>query len=242
MKGLSCLLAIYLGFSFFHAEAKAPKMMDLADTVAANKIMTKFAAVIQSSDLVTFLSSKGPFTLFVPTDAAFARMPPATLDALLRPENKERLQHILLFHLVNGKRLYAKDLLAQTTLLSCEGNPLTIKTSKSGTQYVMKARITHADIRCQNGVIHEIDTVLMPPAASLPPLAPPPPPAPPAPPVDPNAPAGATPTDTNAAPITPVISGSPSAAAAPIATNALPAAPVAPMAPATPAPTAPATP
>jgi uncharacterized surface protein with fasciclin (FAS1) repeats len=237
MKSLSRLLALFLGFTVFQADAKPVKMMDLADTVAANKIMTKFAAVIQSSDLVTFLSSKGPFTLFVPTDAAFARMPPATLDALLRPENKERLQHILLFHLVNGKRLYAKDLLAQTTLLSCEGNPLTIKTSKSGTQYVMKARITHADIRCQNGVIHEIDTVLMPPAASLPPLAPPPPPAPPtppAPPVDPNSPAAATPTDTNAAPITPVISASPSAAATPIATNALPVTPAAPVAPATP--------
>ena len=160
-------------------EAKPqPKILDVADTVAANPILTQMSQVIQSSDLVTFLSSKGPFTLFVPTDAAFAKLPPGMLDTLLRPENQVRLQKILLFHVVNGKRLSAKDLLTTSSLLSCEGSPLPLKQAK-GAQYVLKAKIVHADIKCENGVIHEIDTVLMPPEASLPPIAPRPPPAPP---------------------------------------------------------------
>jgi len=171
--------------------------------------MTKFAAIIQASDLGTFLSSRGPFTLFVPTDAAFAKLPPETVDTLLRPENKVRLQDILLFHLVNGKRLTSKDLLPLKTVLSCEGNPLTFRITHSGVQLVQKAKIVHADIRCKNGIINEVDTVLMPPEASLPPVAPPPPPPPPAPAT--NAPSAqsspatnAAPADTNAAPVIPV--------------------------------------
>ncbi len=206
------LLAILFGFLGARTEAKPPKILDIADTVAANRILTRLSAMMQSSDLITFLSSRGPFTLFAPTDAAFSKLPPDTLEALLRPENKERLQHILLFHVVNGKSLTAKDLLPLTSLLSCEGNPLAIKRTRSGAQMVLKAKIVHADIRCLNGIINEIDTVLMPPEASLPPLAPPvPPPA--ALPLTNAAPAAIgtpgfrpdQPTDTtNPAPVTPV--------------------------------------
>lgn len=202
--------AVLLGLVGLHAEAKPAKMLDIADTVATNRILTRFEAVMQGSDLITFLSSRGPFTLFAPTDAAFSKLPPDMLAALLRPENKVRLQDILLFHVVNGKGLTAKDLLPLTTLLSCEGNPLAIKKTKSGVQMVLKARIVHADIRCLNGIINEIDTVLMPPEASLPPLAPPAPP-PAALPLTNAAPTangtpGFTPdqpTDTNAAPVAP---------------------------------------
>jgi hypothetical protein len=150
----------------------------------------------------------------VPTDSAFAKLPPGMLDTLLRPENKERLQDIVLFHVVNGQRLTAKDLLLLKTALSCEGTPatpLTLKTARSGAQFVMKAKITHADIRCRNGIINEIDTVLMPPEASMPPIAPPPPPPAPS----TNAPAGNRPAATNAAPAE---------------TNAAPVIPVAPIA------------
>lgn len=182
MKGLFCslvrgllVLSILTGLSGTQVEAKPPKVLDLVDTVSANVILTNFAKIVQASDLATFLSSRGPFTLFVPTDAAFSKLPPGTLDALLQPQNKERLQHILLFHLVNGKRLSAKDLLAVTSLLSCEGTSLPVKKTHSGVQLVAKAKIVHADIKCLNGFIHEIDTVLMPPETSLPPLLPPPP-------------------------------------------------------------------
>jgi len=192
------------------AEAKPAKIRDLADTVAANPILTKFAAMVQASDLGTFLSSRGPFTLFVPTDSAFAKLPPGMLDTLLRPENKVRLQDILLFHVVNAKSLTSKDLLPLKTVLSCQGTPLIFRTTRSGAQLVLKAKIVHADIRCQNGIINEIDTVLMPPETALPPIAPPPPPAPPpapatnAPPANPAAATNAAPTGTNAAPVIPV--------------------------------------
>jgi len=188
---------LLLGVSNLSAKPKAPKALDIADSIATNRITTQFAAMLQSSEMATFLSSRGPFTVFLPTDSAFSRLPPGTLDALLQPQNKERLQNILLFHVVNGKAWTSKDLQTATTLLSCEGNPpspLTIHKTKSGTQLVNKAKIIHADIKCLNGVIHEIDTVLMPPEKSLPPWAPPP--------VAPvtNAPAAMPPADTNAAP------------------------------------------
>lgn len=199
------LAALLLGFMGAPAAAKPAKTRDIDDTVAANPILTKFAAMVRASDLGTFLSSRGPFTLFAPTDSAFSKLPPGTIETLLRPENKERLQDIVLFHVVNGKKLTAKDLLPLKTVLSCEGTPgtpLNLKTSRSGAQFVMKAKITHADIRCRNGIINEIDTVLMPPEATMPPVALPPPPAP-----STNAPPAGTnaaPADTNAAPVIPV--------------------------------------
>jgi len=167
-----------LGFLALPLDAKPPKLRDIADTIGTNPILTHFAAMVQASDLGTFLSSRGPFTVFVPTDSAFARLPPGTLETLLRPENKVRLQDILLFHVVNGKRLAATDLLPLKTVLSCQGTPLIFKTSHTGTQFVMKAKITHADIKCENGTINEIDALLMPPESALPPVAAPPPPPP----------------------------------------------------------------
>lgn len=199
---------LVLGLLGAPALGKPPKIRDLADTVAANPILTKFAAMVQASDLGTFLSSRGPFTLFAPTDSAFAKLPPGMLDVLLQPENKVRLQDILLFHVVNGKRLTSKDLLPLKMVLSCQGSPLTFRTTHTGAQLVLKAKITHADIRCQNGVINEIDTVLMPPETALPPIAPPPAPA--VVPItnaataNPAASTNAAPADTNAAPIIPV--------------------------------------
>ncbi len=171
------MAALLLGFLALPAAAKPPKLRDISDTVATNPILTKFNAMVQASDLATFLSSRGPFTVFAPTDSAFSKLAPGVLDTLLRPENKVRLQDILLFHVVNGKRLTAKDLLPLKTVLSCQGAPLPLRTSHSGAQFVMKSKIVHGDIKCQNGIINEIDTVLLPPEASLPPVASPPPPA-----------------------------------------------------------------
>ena len=174
------LASLLLAVLSTQAEAKAAKMRDIADTVAANPIMTKFAAMLQAApDIYTLLSSRGPFTLFVPTDSAFSKLPPGTFETLLQPENKIRLEDIILFHVVNGKRLTNKDLLVLKSVLSCLGPELPIKTSHSGTQYVMKSKIISTGMRCSNGIVNEIDTVLMPPESALPPLAaPPPPPAP----------------------------------------------------------------
>jgi uncharacterized surface protein with fasciclin (FAS1) repeats len=190
------LTAILLVMTGLRVEAAQGKLLDIADTVAANPILTKLSALIQGSGMDTFLSSRGPFTLFAPTDAAFDRLAPGRIDALLRPENKVRLQDIVLFHVVNGKKWTAKDLLTATSLLSCEGNPLAVRKTSTGAQMVLRAKIVHADIRCLNGTIHEIDTVLMPPESALPPLAAPVPVVVPA--VNPSG-------GTNAAPVAPVV-------------------------------------
>jgi uncharacterized surface protein with fasciclin (FAS1) repeats len=181
-------LALALGFSAVAAaptpaRAAKARALDLTDTVFANRIMTKFALALRNSDLASFYSSRGPFTLFVPTDSAFSKIPPDELDALMRPENKPLLQRIILFHLVNGNRFSAKDLLKQKSLVSCEGTALAVHSSKSGAQFVQKARILRADVRCANGIIQEIDTVLIPPGLVLP---------------TPGAPPAATPADASA--------------------------------------------
>jgi uncharacterized surface protein with fasciclin (FAS1) repeats len=209
MKGLSVFrFAAVLAILFLvapHASAKPSKIRDIYDTVSANPIMTQFALMMKGSDLGTFLSSRGPFTVFVPTDAAFSKLPPGTLAQLLLPENKVRLQDILLFHVMNGKRLTAKDLLPLKTILSCQGAPLAIKTTHSGVQLVQKSKIVHADINCKNGIIHEVDTVLVPPEAALPPWAgPASTTAPTPPPAIATEPTSAPPADTNATTVIPV--------------------------------------
>ncbi len=150
---------------------KGPKSHDLTDTIYANPITTDFAKLLQASpDIYTFLSSKGPFTVFVPTDSAFAKLKPGELEALLRPENADRRNAILLFHIINGKRLGMKDLTQLHAMFSCQGNPLTFKLSHSGVFLVQKTKVTHADIKCANGNFNEIDSVLMPPSLALPAL------------------------------------------------------------------------
>jgi uncharacterized surface protein with fasciclin (FAS1) repeats len=168
-----CLLLV-LG-TLAHAEThkakdkdhKARKSYDLADAVYNNVILSKFAALVQASDMGTFLSSRGPFTLFVPTNSAFSKLPPGMYEDLLRPENKTQLQRVVLFHLVNGKSWYAKDLRTVKSLVSCEGNPLAVKTTKAGTIFVAKAHVIRADDHFTNGILHEVDTLLMPPQLVL---------------------------------------------------------------------------
>jgi len=143
------------------------RIADLADTIDGDVILSKFATLVRASDMGTFYSSRGPFTLFAPTNSAFSKLPPGMFEDLLRPENKAQLQRVVLFHLVNGKAWFAKDLKLQKSLVSCEGNPLTLKTTKAGTLFVHKARVLRADEHCANGVLDEIDTLLMPPQLVL---------------------------------------------------------------------------
>ena len=174
-------------------KAKPKRNLDLADTVDNTLILSKFASLVQASGLGTFLSSRGPFTLFVPTNSAFSKLPPGMYDDLLRPENKDQLQRIILFHLVNGATLDVKDLQKQKSLPSCEGNPIPLRTSRSGTQFVGKARLLHGDQKCANGTLNEIDTLLIPPQLVL--VA--------APATPPAADTNAAPADTNVTPAIP---------------------------------------
>jgi len=156
------ILLLALGPMARGAAHKPTKISDLDDTVNRTIILSKFAALVHASNLGTFLSSRGPFTLFAPTNSAFSKLPPGTYEDLLRPENQVQLQRIILFQLVSGRAWDLKDLATTKTLLSCEGSPLPLAI-KRGAQHVGKAQIIRADIRCANGLMDQVDTLLMPP-------------------------------------------------------------------------------
>lgn len=156
------ILLLALGPVARGAAHKSTKISDLDDAVNKTVILSKFAALVQASNLGTFLSSRGPFTLFAPTNSAFSKLPPGTFEDLLRPENQVQLQRIVLFQLVSGRAWDMKDLATTKTLLSCEGNLLTL-TVRRGAQHVGKALIVRGDIHCSNGLMDQVDTLMMPP-------------------------------------------------------------------------------
>jgi len=132
---------------------------DLVDTAAAGHFNTLVAAV-KAAGLVDALKGPGPFTVFAPTDEAFAKLPPGTLESLLKPENKERLQKILTYHVVAGQ-VMAQDVVKLHAAKTLEGASLTIHAGNGGVM-VGKAHVIKTDIAASNGVIHVIDTVLIP--------------------------------------------------------------------------------
>lgn len=132
---------------------------DIVDTAVAAKSNTLVAAV-KAAGLVDTLKGPGPFTVFAPTDEAFAKLPAGTLETLLQPENKAKLQSILLYHVVPG-RVMAADVVKLDTAKTTEGQSITIKTMNGGVM-VNDAHVIKADIATSNGVIHVIDTVLLP--------------------------------------------------------------------------------
>jgi len=137
-----------------------PKAMDIVDTAAADGRFTTLVAAVKAAGLVDTLKGEGPFTVFAPTDDAFAKLPAGTLDELLKPENKQKLTDILLYHVMAGKVMAAdvKDgLIADSAL----GTSLFFKVDM-GKAYVNEAQIVITDIEATNGVIHVIDTVLLP--------------------------------------------------------------------------------
>ncbi len=132
---------------------------DLVDAAAAGQFNTLVAAV-KAAGLVDDLKGPGPFTVFAPTDEAFAKLPPGTLENLLKPENKGQLQKILTYHVVAGQ-VTAKDVVKLHSAKTLEGGSLTIDV-KNGGVMVNNAHVTKTDIAASNGVIHVVDTVLLP--------------------------------------------------------------------------------
>lgn len=153
---LSILLTGALAMTVAASTASAA---DIVDTAIAGKFNTLVAAV-KAAGLVDTLKGPGPFTVFAPTDEAFAKLPPGTLESLLKPENKAKLQSILTYHVVSGK-VMAKDVVKLQSAKTVEGQNLTIKTVKGGVM-VDNTHVTKTDIVTSNGVIHVIDSVLLP--------------------------------------------------------------------------------
>jgi uncharacterized surface protein with fasciclin (FAS1) repeats len=132
-------------------------MPNIIDTVFESPDFTTLATAIKEGDLVATLSGAGPFTLFAPTNEAFEKIPEETLEEVL--EDKEKLKKILTYHVLSTK-VMAKDIAGKKDVATVQGDKLTVDIL-NGTR-VNDAKITKADIECDNGVIHVIDTVLMP--------------------------------------------------------------------------------
>jgi uncharacterized surface protein with fasciclin (FAS1) repeats len=139
-----------------HAAAKA----DIVDTAVAAGQFKTLAAALQAAGLVDTLKGKGPFTVFAPTDAAFAALPAGTLDSLLKPENKQKLADILTFHVVAGN-VKAADVVKLSEAKTVNGKSVAIKVD-GGKVQVGGANVVKADIAATNGTIHVIDKVLLP--------------------------------------------------------------------------------
>jgi uncharacterized surface protein with fasciclin (FAS1) repeats len=141
--------------------ARAQQTRDIVDTAVAAGSFKTLAKALAAADLVGTLKGPGPFTVFAPTDEAFAKLPAGTLDNLLKPENKAMLVRVLTYHVVPG-RVMATDAVKVSSAKAASGENLHIKVT-GGTVMVDKARVVKTDIVATNGVIHVIDQVLLPP-------------------------------------------------------------------------------
>ena len=132
---------------------------DIIDTAVAAGFFGTLAAALKAAGLIDALKGSGPFTVFAPTDAAFAKLPPGTVETLLKPENKARLVSILKYHVVSGE-VMAKDVRTMSApTLAGQRIDLVVK---GGKVTVDQATVTQTDVKATNGVIHVIDTVIMP--------------------------------------------------------------------------------
>ena len=136
--------------------------MDIVDTAVADGRFTTLVAAVTAAELVDTLKSEGPFTVFAPTDDAFAALPEGTLDSLLLPENKQALTDILLYHVVSGS-VMAEDVVNLDMATTVLGKDVAIKTDM-GNVYINDAQVIITDIETSNGVIHVIDSVILPPS------------------------------------------------------------------------------
>ena len=134
---------------------------DIVETAASNGSFTTLVAAVKAAGLVDTLKGTGPFTVFAPTDEAFKKLPAGTVENLLKPENKAQLTKVLTYHVVPGKVMASDVQGKRTTAKTVEGSAVAIDAS-GGAVKVDNARISKADVNASNGVIHVIDTVIMP--------------------------------------------------------------------------------
>ena len=155
---LSAVVAamFFVAVSAFPASAGANK--DIVDTAVAAGQFTTLATALTEAGLVETLKGAGPFTVFAPTDEAFAKLPAGTVEALL--QDKDKLRQVLLYHVVPGK-VTAKDVVKLKEARTAQGSDVDIKV-KGNTVMIDNATVVMADVMASNGVIHVIDTVIIP--------------------------------------------------------------------------------
>jgi transforming growth factor-beta-induced protein len=136
------------------------EIRDIVDTAIGAGSFKTLVAAVAAAGLVETLKGSGPFTVFAPTDEAFAKLPKGTVESLLLPENKEKLVAVLTYHVVPGKVL-ASDVVKLKSAKTVNGKEATIKVSDEGVM-VDAAKVVTTDIEASNGVIHVIDSVILP--------------------------------------------------------------------------------
>jgi uncharacterized surface protein with fasciclin (FAS1) repeats len=141
----------------FNADRK-----DIVDTAVGAGSFKTLVAAVQAAGLVETLKGQGPFTVFAPTDEAFAKLPAGTVESLLKPENKEKLVAVLTYHVVPGK-VMAADVVKLTEAPTVQGSKPKVKVV-DGAVMIDNAKVVKTDIETSNGVIHVIDAVILPPA------------------------------------------------------------------------------
>lgn len=156
------VIGVLFIFTLTLAPSFAAQDKDIVDTAVAAGSFNTLVAAVKAAGLVETLKGPGPFTVFAPTDDAFAKLPKGTLDDLLKPENKAKLTSILTYHVVPGK-VMAADVVKLKKAKTVQGSEITV-TVKDKKVMVDKANVVKTDVTASNGVIHVIDTVIMPPA------------------------------------------------------------------------------
>nr|WP_290884791.1 fasciclin domain-containing protein [Arenimonas sp.] len=147
-------------FAGHHNEGMDKPAGTIVDVAASNADFETLVAAVKAAGLVETLSGEGPFTVFAPTDDAFAKLPAGTLENLLKPENKDQLVAILTYHVVAGK-VTAADVVKLDTATTVNGAAADVTVSGS-TVKIDEATVTATDIKASNGIIHVIDTVILP--------------------------------------------------------------------------------
>ena len=164
LASAACLMTVSSSYADCGACGSGSKSVkhqhDIVDTAVEAGQFNTLVAAVKAAGLVDVLKSDGPFTVFAPTDEAFAKLPAGTLKSLLQPENKDKLAAILTYHVAPGK-LSASDVTRATGVVSANGQWLEFKSS-NGKVMVDAATVVTADIKCANGVIHVIDSVVLP--------------------------------------------------------------------------------
>lgn len=154
------IIASFSSLLMFASVLSAAPKKDIVDTAVGAGSFKTLVAAVKAAGLVETLKGDGPFTVFAPTDEAFAKLPKGTVESLLKPENKKKLADILTYHVVSGK-VKAKKAAKLDSAKTVNGSEITIKPSGK-TLMINKSKVVKADIKTSNGIIHVIDAVLIP--------------------------------------------------------------------------------
>ena len=157
---ISLTASLVLLVASAHAAHHEEEQADIVDTAVAAGTFNTLAAALTAADLVDTLKSEGPFTVFAPTDEAFAKLPEGTVEMLLLPESKDKLVAILTYHVVPGK-VTAAEVVTMQSAPTVNGSDLSIRVTDDAV-FINDSRVVTTDIGASNGIIHVVDTVILP--------------------------------------------------------------------------------